>query len=197
MFLVKIMQYERQHTIGVFEQEANAIAFVESIPEITIERYHIDGVEEPFIDYSLDREALADYTEVLYKGKRVPLTKHMFVPQERISVFIIPIIFMDDNTQGLVDDATQVDAYIVANQEVEDYIQKREFLANAIMQEATSRGFRSVERAYAGSEDGEAIVAIDTSGNSRFLTHLDAALVDQFEFNNDALLHKIFEDTFN
>lgn len=191
------MQYERQHTIGVFEQEANAIAFVESIPQITIERYRIDGVEEPFIDYSLDREALADYTEILYKGKRVPLTKHMFVPQERISVFIIPIIFMDDATQGLVDDATQVDAYIVANHEVEDYIQKREYLANAIMQEATSRGFRNVERAYAGSEDGEAIVAIDASGNSRFLTHLDAALVDQFEFNNDALLHKIFEDTFN
>lgn len=120
----------------------------------------------------------------------------MFVPNERISVFVIPVVYMDSAETGLVDDATQVDAYLVTNEEVESYIDKREFLARKIMEEAVARGFRNIERAYAGSEDGEAIIAIDASGNSRFLTHLDASLVDQFEFNDEENLQKIIRSTF-
>lgn len=196
MYIVKVMQYERHHTLGVFDTEANALNFIKQIPHIEIEQYQIEGVEEPFVDYSINRDHLGDYEEIHYNGKQVPITKHMFVPNERISVFVIPVVYMDSAETGLVDDATQVDAYLVTNEEVESYIDKREFLARKIMEEAVARGFRSIERAYAGSEDGEAIIAIDASGNSRFLTHLDASLVDQFEFNDEENLQKIIRSTF-
>ncbi|MBK2403299.1 hypothetical protein GTU75_01050 [Erysipelothrix rhusiopathiae] len=196
MFIVKIMQYERHHTLGIFDTEANALNFIKQIPHIEIEQYQIEGVEEPFTDYSINRENLPDYEEIHYRGKRVPITKHMFVPNERISVFVIPVVYMDSSETGMVDDATQVDAYLVTNEEVESYIDKREFLARKIMEEADARGFRNIERAYAGSEDGEAIIAMDSMGNSRFLTHLDASLVDQFEFNDDETLKRILKHTF-
>ncbi|WP_331836050.1 MULTISPECIES: hypothetical protein [Erysipelothrix] len=196
MFIVKIMQYERHHTLGIFDTEANALNFIKQIPHIEIEQYQIEGVEEPFTDYSINRENLPDYEEIHYRGKRVPITKHMFVPNERISVFVIPVVYMDSSETGMVDDATQVDAYLVTNEEVASYIDKREFLARKIMEEADARGFRNIERAYAGSEDGEAIIAMDSMGNSRFLTHLDASLVDQFEFNDDETLKRILKHTF-
>ncbi|MBK2402411.1 hypothetical protein [Erysipelothrix sp. strain 2 (EsS2-6-Brazil)] len=196
MFIVKIMQYERHHTLGIFDTEANALNFIKQIPHIEIEQYQIEGVEEPFTDYSINRENLPDYEEIHYRGKRVPITKHMFVPNERISVFVIPVVYMDSSETGMVDDATQVDAYLVTNEEVESYIDKREFLARKIMEEADARGFRNIERAYAGSEDGEAIIAMDSMGNSRFLTHLDSSLVDQFEFNDDETLKRILKHTF-
>ncbi|AZK44387.1 hypothetical protein EEI45_06215 [Erysipelothrix piscisicarius] len=196
MFIVKIMQYERHHTLGIFDTEANALNFIKQIPHIEIEQYQIEGVEEPFTDYSINRENLPDYEEIHYRGKRVPITKHMFVPNERISVFVIPVVYMDSSETGMVDDATQVDAYLVTNEEVESNIDKREFLARKIIEEADARGFRNIERAYAGSEDGEAIIAMDSMGNSRFLTHLDASLVDQFEFNDDETLKRILKHTF-
>ena len=77
---------------------------------------------------------------------------------------------------GMIEGATRVDAYSIPNNELKDYIEKREHNYRCVKQYLKSKGYE-VERAYFGSEDGEAILYRDT-GDWHFLTHMDPEFVE-------------------
>lgn len=67
---------------------------------------------------------------------------------------------------------TLVDAYMVPNKHVDQYIADREKLA-AIATELMKPFCASVERCWKGSQDGEAIVGFNSAGEIVSMIHLD------------------------
>lgn len=67
---------------------------------------------------------------------------------------------------------TLVDNYWIPDEEVEAYMAERDMYRSRIMELATAY-FPEVTTAFAGSEDGEAVVAYRADGSFRFLIHLD------------------------
>ena len=67
---------------------------------------------------------------------------------------------------------TCVDAYMVPNEDVAQYIADREKLA-ALAIELMKPSCASVERCWEGSQDGEAIVGFNAAGEIVSMIHLD------------------------
>ena len=66
----------------------------------------------------------------------------------------------------------KVDAYLIPEDEAEEYIRKREFYAGKAA-EIFGEFCHSVTRQWAGSEDGEAVTGLDEDGELMMLVHLD------------------------
>ena len=77
---------------------------------------------------------------------------------------------------GMIEGTTRVDAYSIPNNEVKDYIEKREYNYICVKEYLESKG-HDVERAYFGSEDGEAILYTDQDA-WHLLTHMDPEFVE-------------------
>ena len=153
MFLLKFMESDREHLIGAFDSEANIKAFLKKIPGFEV--------------YSGDEYGVL--------GK-FPLSKFSFVDDEAEAIGVEVEAF-DDGKANTVEGYTFVDAYVIGNNELKTYIEKREknFLrVKAILEK---QGF-SVFREYHGSEDGEAVTYRDANGQYRFLMHMDPGFVD-------------------
>jgi len=158
MFLLKLMESDREHLIGAFDSEANIKAFLEKIPG-----FEVYSDDEYGVLGKLKVEALGDLVEISYGKKKFPLSRFSFAD--------------DDGKENTVEGCTLVDAYVIGNDELKTYIEKREknFLrVKAILEK---QGF-SVFREYHGSEDGEAVTYRDANGQYRFLMHMDPGFVD-------------------
>ena len=83
----------------------------------------------------------------------------------------------------MIEGATRVDAYSIPNDELKDYIEKREYNYRVVKEYLEEQGYE-VERAYFGSEDGEAILYRDT-GDWHFLTHMDPDFVESEDIIKD------------
>ena len=85
-----------------------------------------------------------------------------------------------------------VDAYLIPADQADAYIAAREALAERatrVLQAMCS----SVERCWAGSQDGEAIVGLDADGEIQALTHLDPDAVDALGELDDEGLRAWFQ----
>lgn len=71
-----------------------------------------------------------------------------------------------------IDGMTLVDAYYIPDEEVEQYRKDREHYAEKAT-EIFSRHCHSVRRDFKGSQDGEAIIGSDASGEITLFVHLD------------------------
>ena len=84
-----------------------------------------------------------------------------------------------------------VDAYLIPAGQADAYIAAREVLADKatrVLQEMCV----SVERCWAGSQDGEAIVGLAARGRIQALTHLDPDAVSALGELDDAALRDWF-----
>lgn len=76
---------------------------------------------------------------------------------EKVYIEWIELPYFDaDGIKGVVDSTTLVDAYSVNNDEVKDYIKKRE-KNYKIFEEIFAEAGYKIQREHRGSEDGEAI----------------------------------------
>ena len=73
-----------------------------------------------------------------------------------------------------------VDAYRVPACEAEAYRARREQLAQAARAHFRAAGCAAVQRCWAGSEDGEAVVGLDENGALLCLVHLDPTSTEAF-----------------
>lgn len=157
----------------------------------------------------IDPTDFPDYVEVVYNSHVVPFSGYMFSGKESIQIYYKKIINLDigrsaqrrgesapanenDAPASIISGAVIVDAYAIENENLRDYIERRESGYKRVKAALESRGFE-VARAYRGSEDGEAIVyrAKNTDGAAcdlnkrgddcgskwRFFDHLDPAFV--------------------
>lgn len=173
MYLVEFQQGDRRHTVGLFSKKQDAKEWIELLPYVQVERDVFEG--EEFISYTMNYEDLPLYEEIIWKSSCYPLTKYMFTPDDGlIELFIWDELPLMNEVKGLVDGMTQVDAYMVPNDEARDYIEAREELRQAITIHYEKLGKR-VEAGGVGSEDGEYLLI-----EGKSFVHLDAFTIEQW-----------------
>lgn len=155
MYLLIFIQNHDEIPVALFENMDNGRRFVASIPgyKMTEEK---DGNFRMTYESFSPRD-LPDYLEIFYEGKQFPISRFMFKDNDDVEILWREIPNMDNRTKGLVEGETRVDAYVVDNDKLKSYIEKREEIYKNIKTVFESRGYE-VERNFYGSEDGEAVV---------------------------------------
>ena len=170
MYILQLCQGELSTNVGLFPTIEEGRKFISQLPRYQYEV--IDGFEyEYFIpDY------MPDYVELEYNGHIVPFTTYMFTGEGKVDICWNEITDLSMPGDGMIKGSTRVDAYSIPNDELKDYIEKREYNYRVVKEYLEEQGYE-VERAYFGSEDGEAILYRDT-GEWHFLTHMDPDFVE-------------------
>lgn len=174
MYMVTIQQGERTHIVGLFQQAEEAKAWIESISYV---QKQVDQVEDvTFVSYTMPYEQLPEYEEITWKSSRFPLTHFMFSPDDGpIECIISDRLPVIGEEEGLVEGMTQVDAYLIPNEETKSYIETREAIRQEIVNHYTKLG-KNVESGGIGSQDGEYLIVEDGP-----FIHLDAGTVQAWE----------------
>lgn len=176
MVLMSLVQGDIETPMAIFETKEEGRDFLALIPGYQC-------VEETIGDFTYDNEtieleALPEYMEIEYKENRVPFTKFSFSLEEKIHVYWQEIPNLSNPKQGLIAGNTKVDAYLLPNLEVKEYIKEREEAYQRVLNILHRLGYIT-SRDFAGSEDGEAILYRKNGEKEAYiLTHLDPEFVE-------------------
>lgn len=103
----------------------------------------------------------------------------MFLDDSPIEIVWSELSNLSKQGVGVIKGYTRVDAYVVENKDVSDYIDKREAQYHHVKTLLEAKGME-VTRAYAGSEDGEAILYRQKNEQEwHFFTHMDPLFVEE------------------
>ena len=172
MFILELNQEGMRTEIGLFHSIEEGRAFISQV-----EGYRCEE-EEGFVYESLDIRKLPEYLELSYNGNTVPFSKFMFTEDGDIDIFWKEIPDLSCPGVGMVEGYTRVDAYAIPNEEVKDYIEKRELQYKKIKGLLEEKGYEA-DRAYFGSEDGEAVLYRKKGTEDwHFLTHMDPGFIE-------------------
>lgn len=176
MYLLEMHQADRYHRVGLFESRKDAIDWIESIPYVKKDIELFEEIE--FISYTMNYNDLPLYEEIKWKTSSYPFTRFMFTPDGGdIELFIWDELSVMSKSNGYVKGMTQVDAYMVPNEEAKTYIKDREDLRKAITIYYNKLG-KEIESGGLGSQDGEYLIIEDGP-----LIHLDALNINQWKEN--------------
>ena len=121
---------------------------------------------------------MPDYLEIVFNGNIVPLSRFSFEPEENVDIVWKEISNLSVKNDKVIEGATKVDAYVVNNDKVKDYIEARESKYRQAKAFLESKGCE-VDRSFFGSEDGEAILYRKKDAEDwHFLCHLDPMFVE-------------------
>ena len=172
MFILELNQEGIGTEIGLFRTIEEGRVFISQVNGYRFEE------EEGFVYESLDIRKLPEYLELHYKGNIVPFSKFMFTEEGDIDIFWKEIPDLSSPGKGMVEGCTRVDAYAIPNEEVKDYIEKRELQYKKIKGLLEEMGYEA-DRAYFGSEDGEAVLYRKKGTEDwHFLTHIDPGFIE-------------------
>ena len=102
----------------------------------------------------------------------------MFEPEENVEIIWKEISNLSLTKNKIIAGYSKIDAYVIDNEEVKDYIEERETKYNMIKDFLEINGYE-VDRSFFGSEDGEAIVyRKKETADWNFLCHLDPSFLD-------------------
>ena len=172
MVILELYQGDYQKDLVAFDSLEEGKAFVAQIPGYTLETE--DGFEVEYVN----PKHLPDYMEIDFNGNIVPLSRFSFNPEENVDIIWKEISNLSVKTDKVIDGYSKIDAYVVNNDEVKDYVEARE--ANFCKAKAflESKGYE-VDRSFLGSEDGEAILYSKRGTEDwHFLCHLDPLFVE-------------------
>jgi len=172
MYLLELYQNNYSKDLVVFETLEEGKDFVAQIPGYILEK------EDGFVAEYFNPTHLPDYMEIVFNGNIVPLSRFSFNPEENVDIIWKEISNLSVKTDKVIDGYSKIDAYVVNNDEVKDYVEARE--ANFCKAKAflESKGYE-VDRSFLGSEDGEAILYSKRGTEDwHFLCHLDPLFVE-------------------
>ena len=172
MVILELYQGDYQKDLVAFDSLEEGRAFVAQIPGYTLE------IEDGFEVEYVNPKHLPDYMEIVFNGNIVPLSRFSFNPEENVDIIWKEISNLSVKNDKVIEGATKIDAYVVNNNEVKDYVEARE--ANFCKAKAflESKGYE-VDRSFFGSEDGEAILYRRRETEDwHFLCHLDPLFVE-------------------
>lgn len=172
MYILEMNQAGNNHIVGLFQDKESAQDWIASCPYIQHEQFEVEGVR--YDDYTMDYKTLPTYDEIKWRDSVFPLTKYMFAPDDGpigIMCYELPVM---EEVKGMVEGATQVDAYVIDNNEVKTYIEERENAKETLMEYFKKQNI-AYEVGGQGSEDGEYI------WTEQQLIHLDANFVDTWQ----------------
>ncbi len=172
MYLLELYQSNYQKDLVVFETLEEGKDFVAQIPGYTLEN------EDSFEVEYFNPKNLPDYMEIVFNGNIVPLSRFSFNPEENVDIIWKEISNLSVKNDKVIEGATKVDAYVVNNGEVKNYVESRGAKFRKVKAFLESKGYE-VDRTFFGSEDGEAIVYRKKDAEDwHFLCHLDPLFVE-------------------
>lgn len=187
MFLLVLYQNDFEQKFGLFETIEQGRKFLNLIPGYSIKSK--SGFEYETINSS----ALKDYEEIKFNNHIIPFTKFSFSGDELINIDWYELPNLSNKGFGMISGATKVDAYVISNEKVKDYINKREKKYIHVKNLLEKKGF-NVDRSFAGSEDGEAILYKENNSNEwHFLCHMDPDFVER-NISDKEFLEYIIEE---
>ena len=172
MIILELYQNDFSKDLVVFDSLEEGKAFVAQIPGYTLE------TEDEFEVEYFNPKHLPDYMEIVFNGNIIPLSRFSFEPEENVEIVWKEISNLSLKNDKVIEGATKIDAYVVNNDEVKDYVEAREANFRKAKAFLENKGYE-VDRSFFGSEDGEAIVyrKRDTE-DWHFLCHLDSLFVE-------------------
>lgn len=187
MYLLLFVQGCAETPVALFESIESGRQFAKRIPGYKI----WEEIEDDYYaEYeTLNPALLPDYIEIEYNGNAIPITRFMFREHSTVDLIWREIPNMEKPKQGLIDGQTLVDAYVIPNAELKQYITKRELVYTTVQSALKKLGY-DAERNFYGSQDGEALVyKKHTEYEWHFLTHIDPEFVnntplDEYEVEN-------------
>ena len=172
MYLLELYQNNYSKDLVLFETLEEGREFVAQIPGYTLEK------EDGFVVEYFNPKNLPGYMEIIFNGNIVPLSRFSFNSEENVDIIWKEISNLSETNNRVIEGATKVDAYIVNNDEVKDYVEAREDKYCQAKNFLERSGYE-VDRSYFGSEDGEAIVYRKNGTEDwHFLCHLDPMFVE-------------------
>lgn len=177
MYILKLCQGELSTNVVLFHTIQQGREFISQL-----HGYHYKVIEGFEYEY-FDPTTVPDYVELKYNGHIVPFTTYMFTGVGRVDIYWKEIVDLSISGNGMIEGTTRVDAYSIPNDELKDYIEKREYNYICVKEYLESKG-HEVIRAYFGSEDGEAILYRDTD-EWHFLMHMDPSFVESEDILKD------------
>ncbi|MDO4754161.1 MAG: hypothetical protein Q4A41_04080 [Bacillota bacterium] len=198
MYVLKWMEGDRVQYVGVFSTLEHGREFMKKVPGYRLATVEEDGFsfEEEIVLY----RDLPDLVMVEYGDFRVPISRFSF--EGDMMVVWIELDCLDSGNAhrtAIATGATRIDAYSVNNEDVEEYVRKREDKFLACRRWLEQAGYE-VSRGCFGSEDGEVIFyrkksnkknAVRTEEDWHFLTHMDPPFLDM---DLDAELPELLAD---
>ena len=172
MLILELYQSNYQRDLVAFDSLEEGRAFVAQIPGYTLENE--DGFEMEYFN----PKNLPNYIEIVFNGNIVPLSRFSFELEENVDIIWKEISNLSLKNDKVIEGATKIDAYVVNNDEVKDYVEAREANFRKAKAFLESKGYE-VDRSFLGSEDGEAIVYRKKGDQDwHFLRHLDPLFVE-------------------
>ena len=172
MVILELYQTNYSNDLVLFETLEEGREFVAQIPGYTLENE--DGFEVEYVN----PKHLPDYMEIVFNSNIVPLSRFSFDPEENVEIIWKEISNLSVKNDKVIEGATKVDAYVVNNDEVKDYVEAREANFQKAKALLESKWY-VVDRSYFGSEDGEAILYRKRGTEDwHFLCHLDPLFVE-------------------
>ncbi len=172
MYLLELYQNNYSKDLVIFETLEEGKDFLAQIPGYTQENE--DGFE---VEY-FNTKNLPDYMEIVFNGNIVPLSRFSFKPEENVDIIWKEISNLSLKNDKVIEAYTKIDAYVVNNDEVKDYVEAREANFRKAKAFLENKGYE-VDRSFFGSEDGEAIVYRKRNTEDwHFLCHLDPLFVE-------------------
>lgn len=155
MLLLSLFQEETEKPMAFFDTMEEGRAFLSLLPGYRYQEDMYEGIR--MTSESLDPKAFPDYLEIEYKGNVFPVSRFMFDSDNEVDIIWREIPYLSAAGNGLVLGTTKVDAYVLSNDEVKEYIESREWGFQVVSKILKQKGYLA-GRAFRGSEDGEAIV---------------------------------------
>ena len=172
MVILELYQGDYKKDLVAFDSLEEGRAFVAQIPGYTLEK------ADEFEMESFNPVHLPDYIEIVYNGNIVPLSKWMFEPEEIVIIVWKEIANLSEPNDKVIEGYSLIDAYVINNDEVKDYVETREGNFRKAKAFLESKGYE-VDRSFFGSEDGEAILYRKEGAEDwHFLCHLDPLFVE-------------------
>lgn len=171
--LLSLQQVEGQPLFSVLFESIKAGRT--SLSRLTA--YHALSKEGEITREWLDPALLPDYCELKQGDMRLPLSRFSFDYNTPIQIEwqLVPAM-IGSETKGIVSGSTRIDAMVLDNTEVQEYITRREQKWQQAYR-VLSPFYDRVERQMHFSQDGEAICAYDRDGKWVFIAHLDPFFV--------------------
>lgn len=164
MIQLLAIQNEIQTYLGLFETQEECQQFKTLLPNYQNDTFQLEN----------------DYETLDFNGHQIPLTQFMFEEGE-IHLYDIQLNNLSQPGHGLVHGATRVDAYVINNEDLEDYINIREYGIAQVLKSLSDLGYVG-QRAYRGSQDGEAILYHKPYQEEiHFLCHCDPIFVQDIK----------------
>lgn len=172
MVILEFYQGDYQKDLVTFDSLEEGRAFVSQIPGYTLETE--DGFEVEYVN----PKYLPDYMEIVFNGNIVPLSRFSFNSEENVDIIWKEISNLSLKNDKIIEGVTKVDAYVVNNDEVKDYVEARESKYRQVKSFLECKEYE-VNRIFFGSEDGEAILYRKRGAEDwHFLCHLDPLFVE-------------------